>query len=509
MEHDLLLRATLSQLLKPTHFLNVFLVVKNFFSITAEFSPLLVSTIFLEIDVLPSPKDFYFFDVVEHITHVDVEERLLGVSLTSFGFGLSYEPSFLVFALVLAQHFCPLVDDVFDTFDGFEIDSVLEVDETLLLVLVGLLDEVVDLADDHMLQLASLPGDLVPNPSLRQLQLVDHLARGQGFLDDFKVDLLREGGRHFIAASVFNFGSVNLAPLEVAPRLPHRTMRIVFQAFLAVDLHASFLVEQDDLSFSNLLDRELLIVLLDQLLPAYLHQMIEVLRKAVVRVEHLCTAELLNQKFVDFLNEIAIVELSQFFETGLLIEVFPLLTRNLVLELYQLIAENPSGDDSYLTVHEDVLDGRPKLAVTPAFLPVVLEAFEDALEVSEAMRLAGCARELLDLFEVPQLLEGSKRVVGWHFTVDCLHDVLVLERDVLPSEHSLEGNVHDQLVGLHQLGQVLPLEELALLVLLYHISFAPPNLQLEVVLGNISLVHHLRLERQAILITIVMSERVA
>jgi len=43
------------------------------------------------------------------------------------------------------------MDYILDALDGLEVDSVLEIDQTLLLVLVGLLYKMVDIADYIML----------------------------------------------------------------------------------------------------------------------------------------------------------------------------------------------------------------------------------------------------------------------------------------------------------------------------------------------------------------------
>ena len=61
------------------------------------------------------------------------------------------------------------MDDILDALDGLEVDCVLEVDQTLLLIEVGLFDEFVDLTDHVMLQFAGLPRDLISDSLLLQL----------------------------------------------------------------------------------------------------------------------------------------------------------------------------------------------------------------------------------------------------------------------------------------------------------------------------------------------------
>ena len=61
------------------------------------------------------------------------------------------------------------MDDVFNALDGLEVDGVLEVDQALLLIEVGLFDEFVDLTDHVMLQFAGLPRDLISDSLLLQL----------------------------------------------------------------------------------------------------------------------------------------------------------------------------------------------------------------------------------------------------------------------------------------------------------------------------------------------------
>ena len=70
---------------------------------------------------------------------------------------------------VLVKDLSPFMDDILNALDGLEVDGVLEVDQALLLIEVGLFDEFVDLTDHVMLQFAGLPRDLISDSLLLQL----------------------------------------------------------------------------------------------------------------------------------------------------------------------------------------------------------------------------------------------------------------------------------------------------------------------------------------------------
>ena len=124
---DLFLWAGLSQLLHMWYFVHILFVVKNFLSIGTKFGPLVISALLFEVDIFPGPENFYFFDMMEDISDIDLKQRLLVfIIFRSFWFGLG-DKSFLFFKMSFANKFGSFMDDILDTFDGFKINSVLEV----------------------------------------------------------------------------------------------------------------------------------------------------------------------------------------------------------------------------------------------------------------------------------------------------------------------------------------------------------------------------------------------
>ena len=231
------------------------------------------------------------------------------------------------------------MDYILDALDGLEVDSVLEIDQTLLLVLVGLLYKMVDIADYIMLQFTSLPGDLPFYPLLLKLELVNQLPSGQTFLHNFQVDLLAKGVGEFRSKGILDLNRVEQASFDVTSDLGSISSCHIL-SFFVLSLDPSDLIEQDNVSLLNSFYYKCVIILLHQLFPAYIVQSKQTVLKIMVRIENLGAVEFFDHNFIDILNELPFKQIFESLKGCLFIEVFPLLSTYLVFKLNQLIAEN-------------------------------------------------------------------------------------------------------------------------------------------------------------------------
>ena len=108
-------------------FVHILLVIQNFLSIRAKFGPLVISALLFEVNIFPGPENLNLFDMMEDISDIDLKQRfLLCIILKSFWFRLG-DKCFLFFKMSFANKLSSFMDDILNAFNGFKINSVLEV----------------------------------------------------------------------------------------------------------------------------------------------------------------------------------------------------------------------------------------------------------------------------------------------------------------------------------------------------------------------------------------------
>jgi hypothetical protein len=215
----------------------------------------------------------------------------------------------------LGKDLGPLVNNLLDSFDCLEIDRILEINQTLFLVQIRLLDKFIDLADHVMLQLASLPRDLIPDLLLLQLKTVDHLANGERLLDDLQVNsmlqLIYNGRSSFalVLACVQNTLFIMCSLFSGEPQII-----IVNVVTIVWDLHfiPPELVEQHYLFPLHILNEIFLIVLSDYLLSVHLlHKIDTFIQSTIANQLPLPFKTLLNNP-IDRIDELTIENFPHF-----------------------------------------------------------------------------------------------------------------------------------------------------------------------------------------------------